>query len=110
MRPSFGFGGSCLPKELQALATAGTARGLEMHVTTAASQANTAQQARFARRITKLLDGASGRTVALLGLAFKAGTDDVRGSPAVAVAARLIEAGAHVRGHDPAGAENARRV
>jgi UDPglucose 6-dehydrogenase len=110
MRPSFGFGGSCLPKELQALATAGTDRGLEMHVTTAASQANTAQQVRFARRITELLGGASGRTVALLGLAFKAGTDDVRDSPAVAVAARLIEAGAQVRGHDPAAAENARRV
>jgi UDPglucose 6-dehydrogenase len=110
MRPSFGFGGSCLPKELQALATAGIDRGLDMHVTTAASKANAAQQERFAHRIAELLGGASGRTVALLGLAFKAGTDDVRDSPAVAVAARLIEAGAQVRGHDPAASENARGV
>ena len=109
MRPSFGFGGSCLPKELQALAAAGVARGLEMHVTTAATNANAAQQARFANRIGELMGGLEGKTVALLGLAFKAGTDDVRDSPSVAVAARLIDGGATVRGHDPAAAANAAR-
>ena len=110
MRPSFGFGGSCLPKELQALAAAGNARGLDMHVTIAAADANGAQQARFANRIATLLGGLEGRTVALLGLAFKAGTDDVRDSPAVELARRLLAGGAVVRGHDPAAAENARQV
>jgi UDPglucose 6-dehydrogenase len=110
MRPSFGFGGSCLPKELQALATAGGARGLAMHVTQAASDANTAQQVRFADRIEGLLGGLAGRRIAVLGLAFKAGTDDVRDSPAVALVARLIAAGADVRAHDPQAAANARRV
>jgi UDPglucose 6-dehydrogenase len=107
MRPSFGFGGSCLPKELQALATAGGDRGLSMHVTQAASDANAAQQVRFAGRIATLLGGLEGRRIAILGLAFKAGTDDVRDSPAVALAARLIAGGAIVRAHDPQAAENA---
>jgi UDPglucose 6-dehydrogenase len=109
MRPGFGFGGSCLPKELQALAAAGTAKGLAMDVTIAASSANSAQQARFADRIRYTLGGVDGRTIALLGLAFKAGTDDVRGSPAVRLAARLIQDGATVRGYDIEAAKNAVR-
>jgi len=107
MRPSFGFGGSCLPKELQALAAAGAARGLSMDVTKAASSANSAQQARFAERIESVLGGLGGRRIGLLGLAFKAGTDDVRESPALAVAAQLLDAGASVRAYDPQAAANA---
>ena len=110
MRPSFGFGGSCLPKELQALAAAGTARGLDMHVTIAAADANGAQQERFANRIAALLGGLDGRTVAMLGLAFKAGTDDIRDSPALGVARRLLAGGASVRGHDPVAGLNARQA
>lgn len=109
MRPSFGFGGSCLPKELQALAAAGTARGLPMDVTIAASSANAAYQARFAARVETALGGLAGRTIGLLGLAFKAGTDDVRDSPALALAARLIAGGAAVNAYDPQAGPNAAR-
>jgi UDPglucose 6-dehydrogenase len=107
MRPSYGFGGSCLPKELQALAVAGQDRALPMHVTIAAAEANGAQQRRFADRIGRILGGLAGRRVALLGLAFKAGTDDVRESPALALAARLIEAGADLCAYDPQAQANA---
>jgi UDPglucose 6-dehydrogenase len=109
MRPSFGFGGSCLPKELQALAAAGAARGLSMDVTIAASTANAAQQARFADRIVQRLGGIGGRTIGVLGLAFKADTDDVRDSPGLLLAARLLDAGAVVRAYDPQASANALR-
>lgn len=109
MRPSFGFGGSCLPKELATLAVAGGDLGLPMHVTTAAATANRAQQRRFADQIAARLDGLDGRTVAILGLAFKADTDDVRESPALRLAAHLVDGGATVRGFDPAAGANALR-
>ena len=86
LHPSFGFGGSCLPKELQTIATSGLERGLEMHVTSAAHQANLAHQELFAERIDGIVGGVAGRSIGLLGLAFKAGTDDIRSSPAVRLA------------------------
>jgi UDPglucose 6-dehydrogenase len=109
MRPGLGFGGSCLPKELRALAVSGMDRGLPMLVTNAASEANHAQQARFAERIEALTGGVQGRTVGLLGLAFKAHTDDVRDSPPLAVARTLVERGATVVAHDPQAGANALR-
>jgi len=107
MHPSFGFGGSCLPKELTTLALAGRSLGLPMHVVTAASAANLAAQDRFAERVAAAIGGAQGRTLALLGLAFKAGTDDIRDSPAMHLAERLLADGAIVRGYDPAAGANA---
>jgi len=107
MLPSFGFGGSCLPKELITLAVAGRNLGLPMHVTTAASAANRAAQDRFAERVAGALGGVEGRTIALLGLAFKAGTDDIRDSPAVRLAEWLLAHGAQVRAYDPAAGPNA---
>ncbi len=92
-----------------ALAVAGEDRDLRMHVTRAASDANAAQQRRFADRIESALDGVGGRTVGVLGLAFKAGTDDVRDSPALGVARELLARGARVRAFDPAAGENAAR-
>jgi UDPglucose 6-dehydrogenase len=110
MRPSYGFGGSCLPKEVLNLAAAGLDRGLPMHLAGAVTDANADYQRRFARRVSRAVGGLAGKRIALLGLAFKADTDDVRSSPAVRLAARLMADGADVRAHDPAAGENARRV
>ncbi len=110
MRPSFGFGGSCLPKEVRSLSTSGLERGLPMHLAEAISDANANSQRRFARRIAEAVGGLAEKRIALLGLAFKPDTDDVRVSPAVRLAARLLDGGADVRAHDPAAGQNARRV
>jgi UDPglucose 6-dehydrogenase len=109
LNPSFGFGGSCLPKELRTLAASGLNANLPMHMVSAAANANASTQSRFARRIERSLGGVRGRRIALLGLAFKAGTDDVRESPALQLAERLLAGGADVRAYDPAATENARR-
>lgn len=110
MRPSYGFGGSCLPKEVRTLSTAGLDRGLPMHLAGAISDANADHQRRFARRIAEAVGGLAGKRIAFLGLAFKADTDDVRSSPALRLAARLLDEGADLRAHDPAAGDNARRV
>ena len=110
MRPSFGFGGSCLPKELQTIAMSGLERGLPMHVTAAATEANLAQQRLFAERIDATVGGVAGRSIAVLGLAFKAGTDDIRYSPAVGLARWLSDRGARVHGYDPVAAARAARA
>src|SRR4029078_2376023 len=89
------------------LAVAGRTLGLPMHVTAAASAANLAAQERFAERIASALGGVAGRTVGLLGLAFKAGTDDTRDSPALRLAEWLLGNGAVVRAYDPAAGTNA---
>jgi UDPglucose 6-dehydrogenase len=110
MRPSYGFGGSCLPKEVRALSSAGLDRGLPMHLAGAIADANDDHQRRFARRISRAVGGLAGKRIALLGLAFKADTDDVRSSPALRLAARLLDDGADLRAHDPAAGDNARRI
>jgi UDPglucose 6-dehydrogenase len=110
MRPSYGFGGSCLPKEVRTLSSAGLDRGLPMHLIGSISDANADHQRRFARRIAEAVGGLAGRRIALLGLAFKADTDDVRSSPALRLAARLLDEGADLRAHDPAAGDNARRI
>jgi UDPglucose 6-dehydrogenase len=110
MRPSYGFGGSCLPKEVRMLSSAGLDRGLPMHLAQAIAEANADHQRRFARRIAEAVGGLAGKRIALLGLAFKADTDDVRSSPALWLAARLLAEGADLRAHDPAAGDNARRI
>ena len=100
MRPGLGFGGSCLPKELQVLTIAGRRHGIPMHIARAVAQVNVEQQDRFIRRIIGELPAAGAR-VGLLGLSFKADTADLRGSPALYVARRLLDADHVVSAFDP---------
>jgi UDPglucose 6-dehydrogenase len=113
MSAGLGYGGSCLPKDLRALvahgAELGVARSVRfLHEIDVINSRRPAQTVELAR---ELAGGSwTGRNVAILGAAFKPGTDDVRESPALAVAAAIAAAGAQICVHDPRAADNARML
>ncbi len=98
LRPGFAFGGSCLPKDLRALLSAARGAGVSLPMLEAVLPSNEVQ----VRRAVDAVLASGGRRVALLGLAFKRGTDDLRESPLVELAKRLIGEGVELAIHDPA--------
>jgi UDPglucose 6-dehydrogenase len=101
VRPGPGWGGSCLPKDTAALAHIAGAAGYDFALLQAAIGANQEAQDRVVAKVEVAAGALSGATVAVWGLTFKAGTDDRRSSPAVAIAHRLAGEGAVVRAFDP---------
>ena len=110
LRAGIGFGGSCLPKDVNALRSFARSRGIESAMLDATMRVNTDRPRRVVDRLETFLGGLKGRTVALLGLAFKPGTDDVRDSPSFALLRVLQERGAVVRAYDPLAMESVRRA
>lgn len=109
LHPGPGYGGSCFPKDTRAILAMADENASRLSIIDAAVRTNDARPARMVAKIAAALGGElSGRTVALLGLAFKPNTDDVRESPALAIAAGLEAAGCAVRAFDPAALETAR--
>jgi UDPglucose 6-dehydrogenase len=101
-----GYGGSCFPKDVQALIALGKKHKTEMRMAEAAHAANEQQAHFLATLVEEALGALEGKTVAFWGLAFKPETDDVRESPALKLAAALLAKGAAVVGHDPEGGAN----
>ena len=102
LSPGPGYGGSCLPKDTGALNAIAEQHGYDFRMLKTAMEVNDEQRRRIVDKVTSAAGGTlEGATVGLWGLAFKAGTDDVRESPAVDLAGQLIEAGAGVRAFDP---------
>ena len=101
LRPGPGWGGSCLPKDTLSLIAGAAAAGYDFALLRSVVEANEAQFDRIVEKVANRV-ALSGARIALLGLAFKAGTDDLRGSPALEIARRLIRAGAEVCAYDPA--------
>lgn len=101
-----GYGGSCFPKDVQALSALGREHGVQLRVAEAAHQANEEQAVFLAGLVEMALGGVMGKRVALWGLAFKPETDDIRESPAVRLAKTLLDRGAGVIGHDPEAGPN----
>jgi UDPglucose 6-dehydrogenase len=97
-----GYGGSCFPKDTQALLRIAQEHGSACRIVEAVVEVNAAQKARMARKIRKAVGGKeAGKTIAILGLAFKPETDDIRDAPSLTIISALLEHGAHVRAHDP---------
>ena len=110
LRAGAGFGGSCFPKDVKALRAAAAHDGVATRMLDATLAVNEAQPLRLVELARVALGDLRGQRIALLGLAFKPDTDDIRESRALAVARALREAGAVVAGHDPEAAENFRQA
>lgn len=105
-----GYGGSCFPKDVKALAYMAQVHGKHPQLLQAVMEINDFQRRHAILKLHELLDGMKGRTIALLGLAFKQNTDDMREAPAITIGDYLHEHGATVRGYDPVAMEYAKRV
>jgi UDPglucose 6-dehydrogenase len=110
LQPGMGYGGSCLPKDVASLIAVGEAAGSTMGVIRAAAEANSLQAHRITEKLERHLGDLAGRTIAVWGLAFKGGTDDLRDAPSHTLIMDLVESGASVRAYDPAAGDAARRL
>src|SRR5512143_1940835 len=101
LQAGIGWGGSCFGKDTAALIATASEYGLDSQIVKAAREMNRRQRERVVEKLLDELKILKGRTVALLGLAFKPETDDLREAPALDIARKLIERGARVKAHDP---------
>src|SRR5919109_5506971 len=101
LQPGIGFGGSCFPKDVQALKQLAGNSGYHFQLLTAVVEVNTLQKRRVMSKLQKHLGPLPGKEIALLGVAFKPNTDDVREATSLVLAGRLAGEGANVRAYDP---------
>src|ERR1700733_9037792 len=110
LKPGIGFGGSCFPKDVSALKQLAGNSGYHFQLLTAVIEVNELQKRRVVGKLQKHLGSLVGRQIALLGLAFKSNTDDMREASSLVLAARLQADGAKVRAYDPVAEEQARKL
>lgn len=109
LHPGPGYGGSCFPKDTRALAALGIQHDARQLIVEAAIDTNTRQREALVAKLRASLDGVAGRRIAILGLAFKPNTDDIREAPALSLMEWAHKAGAKIRAFDPVAAENVER-
>ncbi len=110
LQAGVGFGGSCFPKDVKALANMAQTHGMHPQLLNAVMEINAFQRRQITLKTREMLGGSvSGKTVAILGLAFKENTDDIRESPSLTVARSLLNQGATVKAYDPVAMAGASR-
>ena len=110
LKPGIGFGGSCFPKDVSALKQLAGNSGYHFQLLTAVIEVNELQKRRVIGKLQKHLGSLVGKKITLLGLAFKANTDDMREASSLVLAARLQADGAQVRAYDPVAEHEARKL
>jgi UDPglucose 6-dehydrogenase len=110
LKPGIGFGGSCFPKDVSALKQLAGNSGYHFQLLTAVIEVNELQKRRVVSKLQKHLGALAGKRIALLGLAFKANTDDMREASSLVLAARLQADGAHVSAYDPVAEPEAQKL
>jgi UDPglucose 6-dehydrogenase len=110
LNAGIGFGGFCFPKDLEAFYWISKQKGYDFSLLKAVKEVNDHQKGWIARKIEEKLWNLEGKTVALLGLAFKPNTDDMRFAPSIDVAAQLKSRGVRLRAFDPVAAERAKEL
>jgi UDPglucose 6-dehydrogenase len=110
LKPGIGYGGSCFPKDVSALKQLAGNSGYHFQLLTAVIEVNELQKRRVMAKLQKHLGSLVGRRIALLGLAFKAHTDDMREASSLVLSARLLADGARVTAYDPVAEKEARRL
>jgi UDPglucose 6-dehydrogenase len=111
LHPGPGYGGSCFPKDTQALAEIAREAGRPFNIVETVISVNDRMKSRAVEKVVAALDGEiSGKTTAILGLSFKPETDDMRESSAIPLIERLVAEGAVVRAYDPVSMDNARSM
>jgi UDPglucose 6-dehydrogenase len=110
LNPGLGFGGFCLPKDLQAFVRLAERSGVDFSMLREAEKVNHRRIDRFLEKIRRALWVVKGKQIGVLGLAFKPNTDDVRFAPTIELIRRLLDAGAIVRAYDPEAMDKARSI
>jgi UDPglucose 6-dehydrogenase len=110
LNAGIGYGGSCFPKDVHAFYAVAQQCNYDFGLLTEVMRINTEQRARFLKKVRGALWTLRGKQLGILGLAFKADTDDVRESPALAIAEALLKEGAKLTVFDPAGMPNAKKI
>lgn len=111
LHPGPGYGGSCFPKDTQALNSIAKESGLTLQIVEAAIAVNSMQKGRMIKKIRQALGGSeSGKNITVLGLSFKPETDDMREAAALTILPSLLEKGAHIKAHDPHSMEQAKKL
>src|SRR5579862_4658043 len=110
LQAGIGYGGSCFPKDVDALKQLAGNSGYHFQLLTAVIEVNELQKRRVIGKLQKHLGSLVGKRIALLGLAFKANTDDMREASSLVLGARLLAGGAKVRAYDPIAEEEARKL
>ena len=110
LKAGLGYGGSCFPKDTKALHWLANDNGYELKTIKAAIEVNENQKMKLMRKARNIINDFEGKKIAILGLTFKPGTDDIREAPSIPNINYLLERGARIFAYDPVGIENAKKI